>query len=140
MDEGSCSKTPPSSKMSSRFYPVKGESAAKARAICNMCPVKTECLDYAYINKEKFGVWGGKSESQRRRIFKIRRTADRAAKVALESTVEPGLPQEDCVVLDLQPDVDAPRADYQLQRPEAPDETADVVFIVRRPYNSTPEL
>jgi hypothetical protein len=29
-----------------------------ARAICNTCPVKAQCLKHALINKERYGMWG----------------------------------------------------------------------------------
>ncbi len=37
------------------------------RVICNACPVKAECLDYAVRNLE-FGFWGGKSEEERKSL------------------------------------------------------------------------
>lgn len=32
----------------------------KALSICEVCPVKTECLEYAESNGEQYGIWGGK--------------------------------------------------------------------------------
>jgi WhiB family redox-sensing transcriptional regulator len=55
----------------SLFYPPHGVSHAQvdaARAICATCSVQEECLTYALDNKEIFGIWGGLSERQRRRI------------------------------------------------------------------------
>lgn len=37
----------------------------RARAICNMCPVMIECLEYAIVNREEFGVWGGSTARDR---------------------------------------------------------------------------
>ena len=48
------------------FYPAQGESAAEAKAVCRECPVTAECLDYALETRQRFGIWGGKSESERR--------------------------------------------------------------------------
>ena len=58
------------------FYPGHGDHAGivRAKAVCATCPVKTECLEYALTNREVFGVWGGCSERQRRRM-----RSDRAA-------------------------------------------------------------
>lgn len=50
------------------FFPGQGESSREAKAVCEGCIVRAECLEYALVNREIFGVWGGKSERQRRRI------------------------------------------------------------------------
>jgi hypothetical protein len=50
------------------FYPPKGGPSADAIRICDRCPVENQCLTYALENNERYGVWGGKSERQRRRI------------------------------------------------------------------------
>jgi WhiB family redox-sensing transcriptional regulator len=42
----------------------------EAKAICDMCPVKQECFEYAIKYKERQGVWGGTSERDRRKIFR----------------------------------------------------------------------
>ncbi len=51
------------------FFPEKGESAAEAKAICAKCDVREQCLAYALENNERFGIWGGKSERERRAII-----------------------------------------------------------------------
>lgn len=51
------------------FFPPKGEQAVTAKAYCASCPVTAECLSHALLNREA-GVWGGKSERQRRGIRK----------------------------------------------------------------------
>lgn len=61
------------------FFPTRGESTAEAKAVCADCHVRTQCLDYALTNCEKFGVWGGLSERERRRIRKQRRIETIAA-------------------------------------------------------------
>lgn len=50
------------------FFPSPGESHADANAVCNACQVKTQCLQYALDNGEKFGIWGGASEKWRRKV------------------------------------------------------------------------
>jgi WhiB family redox-sensing transcriptional regulator len=59
------------------FFPERGASTRKAKAICNACEVKGECLDYAIVNGEKFGIWGGMSERERRRVRRQRQVASR---------------------------------------------------------------
>jgi WhiB family redox-sensing transcriptional regulator len=63
------------------FFPEEGDaaSAASAKVICATCPVRTECLEAALIRREKFGVWGGASEAERRRMIRQRRALRRAA-------------------------------------------------------------
>ncbi len=43
-------------------------STKKAIKICESCPVQQECLNYALVNNENFGVWGGKTERQRMQL------------------------------------------------------------------------
>lgn len=50
------------------FFPSRGEDTRPALAICNTCPVRTECLDHALELGEKYGIWGGEPERQRRRL------------------------------------------------------------------------
>ena len=48
--------------------PEKGVSTREAKRVCRSCDVRAECLDYALGNDERFGIWGGLSERERRRI------------------------------------------------------------------------
>lgn len=50
------------------FYPEKGGSTKEAKRICKLCPVTDKCLQWALDNDERFGVWGGLSERERRRL------------------------------------------------------------------------
>lgn len=70
MDLGSCRGMDPDI-----FFPDRGDSLAPAKEICVECIVKDECLEYAVEHGERFGVWGGTSERERRRIRKRRRQA-----------------------------------------------------------------
>ncbi|ANW63780.1 transcriptional regulator WhiB2 [Mycolicibacterium murale] len=58
-----CAQTDPEA-----FFPEKGGSTREAKRICLGCDVKNECLEYALANDERFGIWGGLSERERRRI------------------------------------------------------------------------
>ena len=40
---------------------------AKAKAVCNGCPVKVNCLEEAKEIEEPFGIWGGLNEVERKR-------------------------------------------------------------------------
>lgn len=68
------------------FFPERGESTAAAKAVCNGCPVASECLDYALDAGEKHGIYGGKSEKERRSIRRRRRNAERTARVDVNVT------------------------------------------------------
>ncbi|MFT5222359.1 MAG: WhiB family redox-sensing transcriptional regulator [Glaciecola sp.] len=53
------------------FFPEKGGSTREAKRICAACPVRDECLDHALVNEERFGIWGGYSERERRRMRRM---------------------------------------------------------------------
>lgn len=61
------------------FFPERGASTREAKEVCRGCVVREECLEYALGNGEKFGIWGGMSERERRRIRRQRALARRAA-------------------------------------------------------------
>jgi len=50
------------------FYPQVGGTVAPAKRVCAACPVLAECRDYALTTGELDGVWGGLSETDRRRL------------------------------------------------------------------------
>lgn len=50
------------------WFPPKGGSTRAAKRVCGRCPVRQPCLAHALANDERFGVWGGLSEPQRRRL------------------------------------------------------------------------
>lgn len=54
------------------FFPDKGGSTEDAKTVCVQCRVRDQCLEYALERGERYGVWGGKSERQRRAIEKER--------------------------------------------------------------------
>lgn len=57
------------------FFPERGASTREAKEVCRGCVVREECLDYALANGEKFGIWGGFSEKERRTIRRQRALA-----------------------------------------------------------------
>ncbi len=62
-DRALCAQTDPEA-----FFPEKGGSTREAKKICQRCPVRNECLEYALAHDERFGIWGGLSERERRRL------------------------------------------------------------------------
>jgi WhiB family redox-sensing transcriptional regulator len=62
-DRALCAQTDPEA-----FFPEKGGSTREAKRICMGCEVRTECLEYALAHDERFGIWGGLSERERRRL------------------------------------------------------------------------
>jgi WhiB family transcriptional regulator, redox-sensing transcriptional regulator len=59
------------------FFPERGASTRKAKSICGECQVRAECLDFAIEIGEKFGIWGGMSERERRKVRRERQIAAR---------------------------------------------------------------
>ncbi|TRW43005.1 WhiB family transcriptional regulator [Georgenia yuyongxinii] len=62
-DRALCAQTDPEA-----FFPEKGGSTREAKRVCTSCEVRSECLDYALANDERFGIWGGLSERERRKL------------------------------------------------------------------------
>jgi WhiB family redox-sensing transcriptional regulator len=58
-----CSQTDPEA-----FFPEKGGGTREAKRICSRCPVVIDCLQYALGRDERFGIWGGLSERERRAL------------------------------------------------------------------------
>jgi len=54
------------------FFPERGASTRAAKTICRECQVRVECLEFAIVSSEKFGIWGGLSERERRKIRRQR--------------------------------------------------------------------
>jgi WhiB family redox-sensing transcriptional regulator len=59
------------------FFPERGASTRTAKSICRECTVQDQCLEFAIVSSEKFGIWGGMSERERRKIRKERQIAAR---------------------------------------------------------------
>ena len=55
------------------FFPGQDGNADPALRVCESCSVREECLEYAIQTRQRYGVWGGTTERQRRRI--LRRSA-----------------------------------------------------------------
>jgi WhiB family transcriptional regulator, redox-sensing transcriptional regulator len=59
--EGLCAQTDPEV-----FFPEKGGATREAKKVCSECGVQPECLEWALSTGQRFGVWGGHSERERR--------------------------------------------------------------------------
>jgi WhiB family transcriptional regulator, redox-sensing transcriptional regulator len=69
------------------FFPVATRGPAlrqlaKAKQVCERCPVRVQCLEYALQSGQSFGVWGGASEEERRLMRRRRLRRRRAAAMA----------------------------------------------------------
>jgi WhiB family redox-sensing transcriptional regulator len=64
------------------FFPERGASTREAKSVCRGCEVRDECLEYALAHGEKFGIWGGLSERERRRVRRQRALERRGAATA----------------------------------------------------------
>ncbi len=73
--QGDCMKLSPK-EHDRLFFPERGATgvAAEAKAICQECSVKPECLEYAILTKPQ-GIWGGSSYTERAAIRRERKLA-----------------------------------------------------------------
>ncbi len=62
-----CAQTDPDT-----FFPEKGGASTPAKRVCAVCPVRAECLEEALERRERFGIWGGLSEHERRAVLAAR--------------------------------------------------------------------
>ncbi|MBM3798470.1 MAG: WhiB family transcriptional regulator [Actinobacteria bacterium] len=84
-NEADCRDTDPE-----LFFPVGTTGQAllqidKAKEVCDECPVKVKCLDFAIETNQDSGIWGGTSEEERRDIrrqFAAIKKAQNAARAA----------------------------------------------------------
>lgn len=61
---GLCAETDPD-----LFFPERGASTVPAKTLCFACPDRVACLDYALTHGERFGIWGGMTSRERRRLL-----------------------------------------------------------------------
>jgi WhiB family redox-sensing transcriptional regulator len=57
------------------FFPDSDTEAGPALAVCATCPVREACLEFALATNQADGVWGGATETERRRLRRRRRAA-----------------------------------------------------------------
>lgn len=61
------------------FFPERGEPTGEAKRVCMQCVVRDDCLEWALTSGERYGIWGGLSGRERRRLRRQRRAAQRPA-------------------------------------------------------------
>jgi WhiB family transcriptional regulator, redox-sensing transcriptional regulator len=61
--DGLCAQVDPE-----MFFPEQGWRTAEAKRICAACDHRAACLDDALERDERFGIWGGLSERERRKL------------------------------------------------------------------------
>ena len=59
------------------FFPLSDDEAGPAKAVCATCPVRQECLEFALATRQGDGVWGGLTETERRRLRRRRQEGGR---------------------------------------------------------------
>lgn len=57
------------------WYPEDSCLGNTAKKVCQECPVQVECLEYALVNNERYGIWGGRSPNERKKLLRQRRLA-----------------------------------------------------------------
>jgi WhiB family redox-sensing transcriptional regulator len=58
-----------------KLFPCRDSSTREAKEVCRGCVVREQCLEDAIGRGEKFGIWGGMSERERRRVRRARNLA-----------------------------------------------------------------
>ena len=71
------------------FFPQVGADNSLAKSICQACPVRRQCLDHALETKQKYGIWGGMTEAQRRRLRRDSRASHPARPRTADNGVAP---------------------------------------------------
>lgn len=72
VDRAKCREVDPAQR-DALFFPHPGDNLELAKAICAMCSVRSQCLEFALSTGEHHGIWGGKSAKERMRIARARR-------------------------------------------------------------------
>ena len=81
-DLAACAETDPEI-----FFPEKGGSTKDAKKVCLRCEVRAECLEYALEHDERFGIFGGKSEPERRALRRDRELKSAEVKTCAKCAV-----------------------------------------------------
>jgi WhiB family redox-sensing transcriptional regulator len=52
------------------FFGATRDDERAAVAVCNTCTVRSDCLEFALETRERFGIWGGATERERKRLLR----------------------------------------------------------------------
>ncbi len=77
--------------MSGLFFSEELQDIAKAKQICALCPVMSECLEGALERREPWGVWGGQLLLNGK-VLQSKRRRGRPPKVARPEDQLPDIP------------------------------------------------
>jgi len=47
------------------------EQIKRAKAICSNCWIEKDCLKFAMKTKQRYGIWGGTTPNERKRLRKL---------------------------------------------------------------------
>lgn len=61
------------------WYPEVGGTNRRAKAMCRSCPVMDTCLQWAFDHNEQWGVFGGMSADERRRVVRLAKQEESTA-------------------------------------------------------------
>ena len=73
------------------FFPKSGVSHKEAKAVCQSCPVRQDCLDFAIVAGEEFGIWGGLNGKQRQRVRRARPKPEEPSQTKINQLTDVGI-------------------------------------------------
>lgn len=81
VDDAACKDVPPDD-----FFSESKDAIARAAAFCHRCPVREKCLEFALATETPYGLFGGHTPAERKRIADRRRLG--AERIAPKNTPE----------------------------------------------------
>ena len=67
-DDAACRDTDPNLFFPAGTTGIAVEEIEAAKALCQSCPVRAQCLEFAMIANQEAGIWGGTTEEERRKM------------------------------------------------------------------------
>jgi len=61
------------------FFAATPDADRLALAVCAACPVRADCLAYAVTTGQEYGIWGGRTQQQIRRLIARERRGETTA-------------------------------------------------------------
>jgi len=75
--------------LTAMFFSEELHDIARAKSLCEECPVREACFEAARARREPYGVWGGRL-FYRGRVLAVKRGRGRPPKSAVVPHLEPG--------------------------------------------------
>lgn len=69
-EDAECAK-PENAEYANNFFANKPSQQNSAKKLCDMCPVRKDCAQWALNNKQIWGVWGGLDYKELRRTLSV---------------------------------------------------------------------